>query len=52
MSGKLYRRFSTEFKLGAVEADLAGEGSLKGLATKAGGRSLARGLLAEEVPRR
>ena len=31
-----YRRFSTEFKLGVVEAYLAGEGSLKGLATKAG----------------
>lgn len=33
---KTYRRFSTEFKLGVVEAYLAGEGSLKGLATKAG----------------
>ena len=36
MRGKTYRRFSTEFKLGVVEAYLAGEGSLKGLATKAG----------------
>ena len=33
MRGKTYRRFSTEFKLGVVEAYLAGEGSLKGLAT-------------------
>ena len=30
---KTYRRFSTEFELGVVEAYLAGEGSLKGLAT-------------------
>ncbi len=36
MRGKTYRRFSTEFKLGVVEAYLAGEGRLKGLATKAG----------------
>ena len=36
MRGKTYRRFSTAFKLGVVEAYLAGEGSLKGLATKAG----------------
>ena len=36
MRSKTYRRFSTEFKLGVVEAYLAGEGSLKGLATKAG----------------
>ena len=36
MRGKTYRRFSTEFELGVVEAYLAGEGSLKGLATKAG----------------
>ena len=36
MRGKTYRRFSTEFKLGVGEAYLAGEGSLKGLATKAG----------------
>lgn len=33
---KTYRRFSTEFKLHLVEAFLAGEGSMKGLATKAG----------------
>ena len=33
---KTYRRFSIQFKLGVVEAYLAGEGSLKGLATKAG----------------
>ena len=52
MRGKTYRRISTEFEIGVVEAYLAGEGSLKGLATKAGGRSLARALLAEEVPRR
>ncbi|WP_310569061.1 transposase [Gemmatimonas sp.] len=36
MRGKTYRRFSTEFKLGVVEADLAGEGSIKVLAAKAG----------------
>jgi transposase-like protein len=36
MRGKAYRRFSTKFKLGVMEAYLAGEGSLKGLATKAG----------------
>jgi transposase len=36
MRGKTYRRFSTEFKLGVVEAYLAGEGGLKGLGTKAG----------------
>jgi len=36
MRSKTYRRFSTEFKLGVVEAYLAGEGSPKGLATKAG----------------
>ncbi len=36
MRGKTYRRFSMEFKLGLVEAYLAGEGSMKGLATKAG----------------
>ncbi len=36
MRGKTYRRFSTEFKLGVVEAYLAGEGSLKGVATKDG----------------
>ncbi len=36
MGRKTYRRFSTEFKLGVVEAYLAGEGSLKGLATRAG----------------
>jgi transposase len=36
MRGTTYRRFSREFKLGVVEAYLAGEGSLKGLATKAG----------------
>ena len=33
---KTYRRFSTEFKLRLVEAFLAGEGSIKGLATQAG----------------
>jgi transposase-like protein len=33
---KTYRRFSTEFKLRLVEAYLAGEGSIKGLATRAG----------------
>ena len=33
---KTYRRCSTEFKLGVVEAYLAGEGSIKGLTTKAG----------------
>ena len=33
---KTYRRFSTEFKLGLIDAYLAGAGSLKGLATKAG----------------
>ena len=33
---KMYRRFSTEFRLGLVEAYLAGEGSLKSLTTKAG----------------
>ena len=33
---KTYRRVSTEFTFGVVEADLVGEGSLKGLATKAG----------------
>ena len=33
---KTYRRFSTEFKLHLVEAYLAGEGSIKGLATRAG----------------
>lgn len=33
---KTYRRFSMEFKLHLVEAFLAGEGSMKGLATKAG----------------
>lgn len=33
---KTYRRFNTEFKLGVVEAYLAGEGCLKGLATNAG----------------
>ena len=33
---KTYRRFSTEFKLRLVEAFLAGEGSMKGLATQAG----------------
>ncbi len=33
---KTYRRFSTEFKLQLVEAYLAGEGSLRGLATHAG----------------
>lgn len=36
MRSKTYRRFITEFKLGVVEAYLAGEGSIKGLATKAG----------------
>lgn len=36
MRGKTYRRFSTEFKLGVVEAYLAGEGRMKGVATKAG----------------
>lgn len=36
MRSKTYRRFSTEFKLGVVEAYLAGEGSIKSLATKAG----------------
>lgn len=36
MRRKTYGRFSTEFKLGVVEAYLAGEGSLKGLATNAG----------------
>jgi len=36
MRSRTCRRFSTEFKLGVVEAYLAGEGSLKGLATKAG----------------
>jgi transposase-like protein len=34
--GKSYRRFSTEFKLQLVEAYLAGEGSIKGLANRAG----------------
>jgi len=34
--GETYRRFSTESRLGVVEACLAGEGGLKGLATKAG----------------
>jgi len=34
--GKSYRRFSTEFKLQLVEACLAGEGSIKGLANGAG----------------
>ena len=33
---KTYRRFSTEFKLRLVEAFLAGEGSMKGLATQTG----------------
>ena len=33
---KSYRRFSTEFKLRLVEAYLAGEGSIKGLANGAG----------------
>ena len=33
---KTYRRFSTEFKLGLIDAYLAGAGSLKGLATQAG----------------
>jgi len=33
---KSYRRFSTEFKLQLVEAYLAGEGSIKGLANRAG----------------
>ncbi|MBK6488512.1 MAG: transposase [Gemmatimonadetes bacterium] len=33
---KTYRRFSTEFKLQLVEAYLAGEGSIKGLANRAG----------------
>ena len=33
---KTYRRISTEFKLLLVEAFLAGEGSIKGLATQAG----------------
>ncbi len=33
---KTYRRFSTEFKLRLVEAFLAGEGCVKGLATQAG----------------
>ena len=37
MRSKTYRRFSTEFKLGVLEAYLVGEGSLKGLATTAGG---------------
>ena len=36
MRGKAYRRFSTEFKFRMVEAYLACEGGLKGLATKAG----------------
>ena len=36
MRSKTYRRFSTEFTLGVVEAYLTGEGSLKALATKAG----------------
>ncbi len=36
MRGKTYRRFRTEFKLVAVEAYLAAEGGLEGLATKAG----------------
>ena len=36
MRSKTYRRFSTEFTLGVVEPYLAGEGSLKALATKAG----------------
>lgn len=31
-----YRRFSTEFKLGLIEAYLAGRGSIKRLATDAG----------------
>ncbi len=31
-----YRRFSTEFKLGLIEAYLAGRGSIKRLATEAG----------------
>ena len=34
--GKTYRRFSTEFKLRLVEAYLAGQGSMKRLATEAG----------------
>ncbi len=33
---KADRRFSTEFKLRLVESYLAGDGSLKGLATRAG----------------
>jgi transposase len=33
---KSYRRFSTEFKLRLVESYLAGDGSIKGLATQAG----------------
>ena len=33
--GKTYRRFSTEFKLRLVEAYLAGQGSMKRLATEA-----------------
>lgn len=33
---KTYRRFSTEFKLRLVESYLAGDGSMKGLAMKAG----------------
>lgn len=33
---KAYRRFSAEFKLRLVESYLAGDGSLKGLATQAG----------------
>ena len=36
MRGKTYRRFNTEFKLGVVEAYVAGESILKGLATKNG----------------
>ncbi|MCZ8206211.1 transposase [Gemmatimonas sp.] len=33
---KSYRRFSAEFKLRLVESYLAGDGSIKGLATQAG----------------
>lgn len=36
MRGKTYRRFSTDLKLGVVDAYLASEGSINVVATKAG----------------
>ena len=49
--GKTSRPFSTDFKLGVVEANLVGERSLKGLATGAGvDHSLAHNWLKKYTP--